>query len=492
MENERNGFSIIGFIAQVLVILLFVFVLMWFFPTKSYLENNNGSINSNDNALNETLLNQNLLAMKDAGREYFTISRMPAKNGEEVILTLEEMLKKSMVVDLVDADGKKCDIKTSYIKVTKIDKEYEMIVTLTCSGITKTIKTTIGCYDYCTSNLCEQKTPTEIITKTLYQYKKVTEGTSKWSDWSKWSKTKVTATSTRQVETKEEEIKETKIEITDAKVSTSYRCPDGYTLANDTKTCYKNTSKTESIAATKTPVYSCPDGYEPSIDNKRCTKSTTSYITPKYVCSKSGVSAFSSDKKTCFLTEEPRTLIGYVNKCDDCGQSMPEPYLSCSHLGSGFTLNGDKCIGTLMGTTRFETVPSCSHLIGYKLTNSKTSCYKLETDYIDSSVEYNLSCDQEGYNLSNDGESCIKLMNLTETKEPNVINSYYCITGFLNNKNKCEKTIESIKQITYYRFRTLESTTGQTLTKWSESKNDQKLIKQGYKFTGVTKKVTSK
>ena len=39
METERNGFSIIGFIAQVLVILLFVFVLMWLFPTKSYIEN---------------------------------------------------------------------------------------------------------------------------------------------------------------------------------------------------------------------------------------------------------------------------------------------------------------------------------------------------------------------------------------------------------------------------------------------------------------------
>ena len=46
METERNGFSIIGFIAQVLVILLIVFVLMWLFPTKSYIENNNNGVNN--------------------------------------------------------------------------------------------------------------------------------------------------------------------------------------------------------------------------------------------------------------------------------------------------------------------------------------------------------------------------------------------------------------------------------------------------------------
>ena len=38
--EERNGFSIIGFIAQVLIILLVIFILMWLFPTKNYLNNN--------------------------------------------------------------------------------------------------------------------------------------------------------------------------------------------------------------------------------------------------------------------------------------------------------------------------------------------------------------------------------------------------------------------------------------------------------------------
>ena len=206
MERERNGFSIIGFIAQILVILLFVFVLMWLFPTKSYIENNNnGTNNQNNNNVvnNEILFNQNLLSMKDAAREYFTKSRMPKKDGESITLSLEEMINKSMVVELIDGNAKKCDVKASYVKVTKIDDEYEMIVTLTCSGVTKTIKTTVGCYNYCSSDICE-KDDEEVIVQTLYQYKKTTDPTTKWSEWSKWSKNKVTANSKTEVKTKTE------------------------------------------------------------------------------------------------------------------------------------------------------------------------------------------------------------------------------------------------------------------------------------------------
>ena len=142
--EERNGFSIIGFIAQVLIILLVIFILMWLFPTKNYL-NNNIKNETNTDLSSEILFNQNLLSMKDAAREYYTISRMPSKDGDSKMMTLGEMIEKQMVVSLIGSDGTKCSTEASYVKVTKVDKEYEMIVSLTCSGVTKTIKTTVGC-----------------------------------------------------------------------------------------------------------------------------------------------------------------------------------------------------------------------------------------------------------------------------------------------------------------------------------------------------------
>ena len=268
--QERNGFSIVGFIAQVLIILLFVFVLMWLFPTKSYLESNfanNGNVGAgagSNSALSELLFNQNLLSMKDAAKEYFTVKRMPSTNGSSKTLKLGEMINNSMVVELVDANGNKCDRDASYVKVTKVDSEYEMEVSLTCGKVTKTIKTTIGCYNYCESGLCEKK-GTEV---TLYQYSKTTKGTSKWSNWSEWSKTAVTKTSTREVETKTVNEKTgTNVVTTKAKTTTTYSCPDGYELSEDKKTC---TGKAKTIDAIAEIVYTCSDGYELSEDKKTC------------------------------------------------------------------------------------------------------------------------------------------------------------------------------------------------------------------------------
>ena len=122
--EERNGFSIIGFIAQVLIILLVIFILMWLFPTKNYL-NNNIKNETNTDLSSEILFNQNLLSMKDAAREYYTVSRMPSKDGDSKMMTLGEMIEKQMVVSLIGSDGAKCSTEASYVKVTKVDKEYE-------------------------------------------------------------------------------------------------------------------------------------------------------------------------------------------------------------------------------------------------------------------------------------------------------------------------------------------------------------------------------
>ena len=57
--REKNGFSILGFIAQVLLVVIFVFVLMLLFPTKSYIEKNGTGVGTGANgntALTELLL----------------------------------------------------------------------------------------------------------------------------------------------------------------------------------------------------------------------------------------------------------------------------------------------------------------------------------------------------------------------------------------------------------------------------------------------------
>ena len=455
METERNGFSIIGFIAQVLVILLFVFVLMWLFPTKSYIENNNGGGNNNVNT--EILFNQNLASMKDAAREYFTVSKLPKKVGESATLTLGDMIDKSMVVEFTDGNGNKCDTTASYVKVTKIDDEYEMIVTLTCSGVTKSIKTKLGCYNYCTSDICESEEGETVI---LYQYKKTTDPYSKWTDWSKWSKNKVTPTSTKEVQTKiVNEQTGTTTEITNPTVTTVYSCPSGYTLSSDNKKC----TKTLSTAAT------------PHVDvSFSCVNGTCQTVTTidYYYCSDT---SYKLSGKTCTKTLKENPTISY----------------SCP---SGYTMNSAKtqCYKTTTDTVSSTVNYSYSCPSGYILSSDK-KCTKTvtNTSTIASTVTNNYSC-PSGYTLSADNKNCTKITNSTVSTTPTKTNSYSCAVGTLNSNNKCERKVPVYSDVTYYRYRTYETYPAKTYIKWSTSSNDQKLISQGYKYTGVTKEDTSK
>ena len=457
--------------------------------------------------------------MKDAAREYFTVSKLPKKVGESTTLTLGEMIDKSMVVELTDGNGKKCDTTASYVKVTKIDDEYEMIVTLTCSGVTKSIKTKLGCYNYCTSDICESEEGETVI---LYQYKKTTDPYSKWTDWSKWSKNKVTPTSTKEVQTKiVNEQTGTTTEITNPTVTTVYSCPSGYTLSADNKKCTKPSSTTDVIASTVTPSYSCPSGYTLSSDNKKCTKSTTTYKdkVPSYSCP-SGYT-LSSDNKKCTKTlstaATPHVDVSFSCVNGTCQTVTTIDYYYCSD--TSYKLSGKTCTKTLKeNPTISYSCPS-----GYTMNSAKTQCYKTTTDTVSSTVNYSYSCPSgyilssdkkctktvtntstiastvtnnyscpSGYTLSADNKNCTKITNSTVSTTPTKTNSYSCAVGTLNSNNKCERKVPVYSDVTYYRYRTYETYPAKTYIKWSTSSNDQKLISQGYKYTGVTKEVTSK
>ena len=485
--NEKNGFSIVGFIAQVLVILLFVFVLMWLFPTKSYLENNGtaGTGEGNNSALTELLFNQNLSSMKDAAREYYTVKRMPATNGASKKMTLDEMIKNSMVVEFVDAKGNKCDRQASYVKVTKVDKEYEMEISLTCGNVTKTIKTTVGCYNYCESGLCEKQ---EV---TLYQYEKTTPGTTAWTSWSKWGKTEVKETSTKKVEKKvvNEKVGETTT-TKEATSTTTYSCPDNtYTLSADKKTCTKGSSTTSTVASKATTSYTCPDNtYTLSADKKTCTKTNYSYaeLIPVYTCAQGSLSG-----TQCVITytkvATPHMKITFDCSAGACQSVSKIDYYYCTD--TSYSVSGKTCVKKVrVNATLSDT--KCPD--GYNKTSDGTRCVKGTPASTSSKSNTTYSCADKTYTLSADKKSCSKVVPTTATVASSKNVKYSCATGKLNNQNKCDVVVAVYKDVTYYRYKTLVTTKAKTVYKWSTSSNDQALIKAGYKYTGVTKTKTSK
>lgn len=242
MYNENSNFSIKNVIVQFLFVALFVFILIWLFPLKSDLSKLKVSANKDDNkaltVLVDRIFNENIIAMKDAAKSYYTLERLPQNVGDKVKMTLGEMLEKKIILPFTDKNGDTCDLKESYVEVTKYDTEYLMKVNLKCGDEENYLLVYMGCYDYCSTTVCEKnkkdvKTPVIYSKKTdkpagttggttpqpsnpqpsnpqptpqqknyLYEYKKVTKGFYTETDWSDWSTNKVTADSNTAVQTK--------------------------------------------------------------------------------------------------------------------------------------------------------------------------------------------------------------------------------------------------------------------------------------------------
>ena len=99
MYNERDdNFSIKDIAIQILFAVLFLFILIWLFPTKGYLNNKlnvNVTVTPSDQVL-DVLFNSNVQTMQNAATNYFTTSRLPKKVGDSVRLTLGEMIDQKL------------------------------------------------------------------------------------------------------------------------------------------------------------------------------------------------------------------------------------------------------------------------------------------------------------------------------------------------------------------------------------------------------------
>lgn len=176
MYNERKDtFDFKSVILQFLFVALFIFILVWLFPLKSDLKKAVASASSNDSSVDlslfyDRIFNENVVAMKDSAKSYFTTSRLPQNVGDKVKMTLGEMLNAKIILPFVDSKGKQCDLNDSYVEVTKNDDEFVMKVNLKCSNQENYLLVYMGCYDYCQTAICEKNTA-DVKTPVVYSGK---------------------------------------------------------------------------------------------------------------------------------------------------------------------------------------------------------------------------------------------------------------------------------------------------------------------------------
>jgi len=169
MYNERkDSFSIKNVIVQFLFVALFIFLLIWLFPMKSDLkEVINNQETENLDVFYDRIFNENVIAMKDAAKSYYTNPRLSQNVGDKVSMTLGEMLEKKIILPFVDKNGETCSLTESYVEITKYDEEYVMKVNLKCSDEENYLLVYMGCYDYCSTTICE-KNKSDIKTPVVY------------------------------------------------------------------------------------------------------------------------------------------------------------------------------------------------------------------------------------------------------------------------------------------------------------------------------------
>ena len=230
MEENRR-FSWTDLFIKVILIVIFVLFTVWLLSLS-----NKGLSNSLD-VLTDNIFAQNIEKMKEVGKEYFTIERLPEKIGEIETLTLKEMYDKKLILEVKDKNGNACNANDSYVSIEKMENEYQMKVNLECGKEKDYIIVIMGCYNYCDTDICEKK---EEVKEVEYEYKKTTGG--KWTDygnWSEWSKVSVTNTDYRQVETKKvnEEYTYNKVVTNTLYEEYDITCPSEFVLNADKTKC---------------------------------------------------------------------------------------------------------------------------------------------------------------------------------------------------------------------------------------------------------------
>lgn len=80
----------------------------------------------------ENFMSENLQDMMDVAEEYFEENNKPAEVGESIKITLKELIDEDLINKIEDEEGNACNNQESFIKITRLDKEYQYKAYLVC------------------------------------------------------------------------------------------------------------------------------------------------------------------------------------------------------------------------------------------------------------------------------------------------------------------------------------------------------------------------
>lgn len=323
-------FSWKGFISRAILVVIFVLLLTWLLPMPDTeaLENKVDNLSASVSVITDRIFNQNISDMKDAAKDYFTINRLPQNVGDKTKLSLKEMISKKLLVNVLDKNGKTCNYESSYVEITRLDKEYEMKTYLSCDGASDYILSYMdlecnkSCNNECALVEKEEKTVIKTNTNTnkntdkgtttksyIYKFKKI-ETSEEWTDWSAWTTEVKTADDTK---TKEQYKGQKWVSVPVYKYEHT-KTVEGEEVCTDVTIPGGNDCKTVTVpAVTKNEWVSGV--------TKQCAEQQAYYDTETHTSYKNETYTDQECSKVKYKTGS-----SWVKKCDTCGYTKVDNY----------------------------------------------------------------------------------------------------------------------------------------------------------------------
>ena len=379
-ENGRSYFFR-DLIVKILLVLLFIFLLMWLFPMP------------NLNPFYDKIFTQNMNSMTDAARSFYTVARLPQKEGETSKLTLGDMISNKMLIEFTDSNGKTCDKDKSYVEVTKKGNEYIFKTNLSCSTGEDYVIEYFGCY-----NVCENGSCTTVIDKVDNNSNNDNNSNSNNNNNNGSEEVVINGNGGKGTTTNTKKITEYQFsKTTKTDYISKYTCKNGYTLKGDK--CLKESEVTKTEDASM----KCSTGYSYNSNTKKCEKLVSEELDATLSCPQGYIYATST--KECIKSTEDSVDATLTYKCNEG------------------TLLGTKCIINNKVTEDAKVEYSCK-----SGTLSGTKCIVGGSSTVDATKVY--TCDAG--TLS--GTKCINVPTTTTTSAQ--ISSYRCSSGTLSG-TKC-------------------------------------------------------
>lgn len=89
---------------------------------------------SREESSTKSNLTENLKRMDTFAKTYFQEIEKPSEPGSSVQWTLFELIQDELIKDIKDKDGNNCNYDESFIKITRLDSEYQINSSLVCGN----------------------------------------------------------------------------------------------------------------------------------------------------------------------------------------------------------------------------------------------------------------------------------------------------------------------------------------------------------------------